>query len=98
MRLEKAFVDFLCQTVHQMDADAEVYLYGSRVNDELRGGDIDIFILSDILNFSKKLDLLVDLKMKFGDQKIDLLIKSRAQSDSDPFVKSILPTAIRLNC
>jgi predicted nucleotidyltransferase len=97
MRLEKTFVDFLIEKVIQFDPHAEIFLYGSRVNNELRGGDIDLFILSETLNFSQKLDLLVDLKIKFGEQKIDLLIKSRDQASLDPFVQSILPSAIRLN-
>jgi len=53
-----------------------IYLFGSRVDDNLRGGDIDLYIdvqKSDDLN-RKKIEFLIDLKSRIGDQKIDVVI------------------------
>ncbi|MDF1882573.1 nucleotidyltransferase domain-containing protein [Sulfurimonas sp. SAG-AH-194-C21] len=53
-----------------------MYLFGSRVDDTAKGGDIDLFIECEIKeNLSKKkIDFLVSLKQKIGEQKIDVVI------------------------
>lgn len=53
-----------------------VYLFGSRTDDSKKGGDIDLYIiLQDKENVSeKKIDFLVKLKQKIGEQKIDIVI------------------------
>lgn len=55
--------------------DGHIYLFGSRVDDEKKGGDIDLYIDSpDTENLvHKKLDFLVKLKKEIGDQKIDVV-------------------------
>jgi predicted nucleotidyltransferase len=56
---------------------AHAYLFGSRVDDERKGGDIDIFIESDKTNaLMDKLKLISLLQMSIGVQKIDVLIKT----------------------
>jgi hypothetical protein len=61
--------------------DSTVTLFGSRVDDSRRGGDIDLFIqpatsLDATLAFQKKIDFLVALKAAIGEQKIDVVIDS----------------------
>jgi predicted nucleotidyltransferase len=54
----------------------KIYLFGSRVDDTKRGGDIDLYIIPssrDALT-SKKIEFLVALKQKIGEQKIDVVI------------------------
>jgi len=55
--------------------DGQIYLFGSRVDDEQKGGDIDLYIdTSDTKNLiRKKLDFLVKLKKEIGNQKIDVV-------------------------
>ncbi len=56
---------------------ARVFLFGSRVDDTLKGGDIDLYIEvdddTDLLE--KKLKLLVLLEKKLGVQKIDIVFQ-----------------------
>jgi len=54
----------------------EIYLFGSRTNDTLKGGDIDLFIVPETHNdlAEKKIDFLVKLKRSIGEQKIDVVI------------------------
>jgi len=57
--------------------DAKVYLFGSRTDDEDRGGDIDLFIdlSKEIKNpVSKTIQLNGVLQQQLGMQKIDIII------------------------
>jgi len=96
MRLSEFEREAIKAVVTVLDPDAKVYLYGSRVDDSLRGGDIDLLVISDTLGFSDKITLLAEIKSRLGEQKIDLSIKKRAELDEDAFVRSILATAIPL--
>ncbi len=78
------------------DPKAEIYLYGSRTEDSLSGGDIDILVISEALTFPDKLDLLSEIKTALGDQRIDLSIKTPEQSRSDVFAREILKSALRI--
>ncbi|MDP3332557.1 MAG: hypothetical protein Q8S55_11330 [Methylococcaceae bacterium] len=57
--------------------DAQVKLFGSRTNDNARGGDIDLFVelpfcTTDIER--KTLQLTARLQLRIGDQPIDVLV------------------------
>jgi predicted nucleotidyltransferase len=69
---------------------ARVYLFGSRTDDTKRGGDIDLLIIPSG-NFSlqeiieMEIRFLAGLKIKIGDQKIDVLVKTSADADKQIF-------------
>jgi predicted nucleotidyltransferase len=46
MRIPKEQLDFLKQQIKQHAPEAKVYLFGSRLDDQKRGGDIDIMVLT----------------------------------------------------
>jgi predicted nucleotidyltransferase len=96
MRISPRERSAIKDVVRRLDEKAKVYLFGSRTDDRLRGGDIDLLIVSDRLSWADKLDLLVELKEKLGDQKIDLLIKTAKESAADPFVAEIKKSAVLL--
>ncbi len=58
--------------------DVRVMLFGSRVDDSRRGGDIDLFVETsdpaDIM--TKKNRLASQLQMRLGEQKIDIVVAS----------------------
>ena len=58
--------------------NAKVYLFGSRVDDRKKGGDIDLYIETDIKNdvFKEKLKMLGMLHEVLGEQKIDIVINN----------------------
>ena len=63
-------------------------LFGSRVDDRKRGGDIDLLVrtqtpLSDA--FSRKVKFLVHLKSRMGEQRIDVVVA--APGDKRPIVR-----------
>jgi uncharacterized protein len=54
----------------------KIYLFGSRLDAHKQGGDIDLYLELDDTNdlMRKKIDFLVKLKQKIGEQKIDLVV------------------------
>lgn len=74
MRLTKEQREQICTVVRHFDADAEIRLFGSLLDDDARGGDIDLLILSQHLGLHEKLQIRSRLKDIFGNRKIDLLI------------------------
>jgi predicted nucleotidyltransferase len=84
MRLSKTEIEAIIQTIRCLDERARIYLFGSRVDDAKRGGDIDLLILSENLSESDRGTIRLGLHDKLGEQKIDILI---ARDLSDPFVR-----------
>jgi predicted nucleotidyltransferase len=61
-----------------IDSDSRIWLFGSRVDDTQRGGDIDLLIETDktLPNRVTSLCRLEgSLVMKLGDRKIDIILK-----------------------
>ena len=57
-----------------------VRLFGSRVDDHRKGGDIDLLIEGverDLDPFLCKLRFLADLKSEIGEQRIDVVVRRR---------------------
>jgi predicted nucleotidyltransferase len=73
----------------------EVYLYGSRTNVKLKGGDIDLVVTvnptDDPSLDANEYKILNELKKNpsIGDQRIDLKIMTQAELESDVFFKSL---------
>lgn len=70
------------QTIKQVALEvfgsaAQVYLFGSRTDEQRRGGDIDLYVtqppLSPEAQLDAKLTFLVKIKQQLGDQRIDLV-------------------------
>jgi len=66
-------------------AGAKVRLFGSRVEDAKRGGDIDLYIsdieLDEDERFDAKIRFLVELKRKIGEQRVDVVL---APAEGEP--------------
>lgn len=52
MRLATEEHSAISETIRRTDREAQIYLFGSRVDDTAKGGDIDLLVLS------KNIDLL----------------------------------------
>jgi predicted nucleotidyltransferase len=64
LRLSSRELNIIKQKVKIIFGDAIVYLFGSRVDDRLKGGDIDLYIDTNIQEniFQKKLKLKIILE------------------------------------
>ena len=93
MRLKDFEQVAILSTVKHFDSNAGVYLFGSRVDDTKKGGDIDLLVMSDRLTTDDKRTIKMRLYELIGEQKIDIVL---AANDSDPFVKLALATGVKL--
>ena len=64
MRLESKEIEIIKQTASQVFGDVEIYLFGSRLDDAKKGGDIDLFIntksdLETKIRYKSKLQTLL---------------------------------------
>ena len=98
MRLSKFEIESIKQLAqHHFGQDVKVILFGSRANDEMRGGDIDLFIQSNNrnLNARSKMNFIVDLILKIGEQKIDVVLDNESLHTTE-FFKTIFRTGKQL--
>lgn len=72
------------EIIDQYDPEAKIYLFGSRADDNSRGGDIDLLILSKIITENDRRHIRVKFFERLGEQKLDLII---AKDLSKPFVR-----------
>ncbi len=93
MRLSEHQVTTIKAEIQKVDSTAKIYLFGSRVDDNARGGDIDILVLSSHIDFSEKIQIQAQLFTKLDEQQIDLLI---AENTEKTFVKLALLDGILL--
>lgn len=95
MRLKHEEISLFKLAVSELLKSAELYLFGSRVDDSARGGDIDILIRAE-----RKLTLIEKARIRsayyrrFGERKIDLVTVKVGEEDR--FVQLILESAIAL--
>ena len=78
MRLSKQTREIVRTTVHEIfGSEAKVKLFGSRIDDTARGGDIDLLVELPTVAVDierKTLQLTARLQLRMGDQPIDILV------------------------
>jgi predicted nucleotidyltransferase len=78
MRLTIQQIEIIKQkTVKIFGENAKVYLFGSRVDDAKKSGDIDLLIeTSEETTLMDKLQLMALIQLVISNRKIDLLVKT----------------------
>ena len=98
MRLTPEQVAIIKQAAVEVFGDrVSVKLFGSRLNDAVRGGDIDLLLESpDVIEnrMDKMLTLTARLQLRLGDQPIDVLVIDPA-TPRKPY-RHALATAVTL--
>jgi predicted nucleotidyltransferase len=78
MRLKTSQAEFLKHRIQTILPDAEIFLFGSRANDQLKGGDIDILVVdAKKLTFQQIRDIKISFYKEFGEQRIDIVTCKR---------------------
>ena len=88
MRLLKQEREVIREAVAEFDSEAEVYLFGSRVDDTKKGGDIDILVISDKIDDHSLFLIEEEIFKQIEAQKIDFVISREEQNN--PFANLIL--------
>lgn len=95
MRLSPAQIDTIRKTAHRnFGVDASVWLFGSRVDDSKRGGDVDLYVEA-----THRITLLSALRCKIAlednlDLAVDLVVKEPGQEK--PIYKLAKAQGVRL--
>ncbi len=78
--------------------NSKVYLFGSRVDDNKRGGDIDLFIecAKEYNSLNNKFEFSSSLYESIGEQRIDIVLKTIDEKDDRLIVKEALSKGILL--
>jgi predicted nucleotidyltransferase len=78
MRITEYEKNTIVDAVINVDPSAKVWLFGSRTDDNKKGGDIDIAVLSENIN----IDVMQEIQVRrficnrIGEQKIDIVISN----------------------
>ena len=75
MRLSDKYINVIKYNFKKVFESGDIYLFGSRVDDLKKGGDIDLYLVlkdHDLL-FEKKIKFLAGIKRELGEQKIDVI-------------------------
>ncbi len=94
MRLTSKELESIKNIVREeLKAPYELKLFGSRVDENKRGGDIDLLIICSCENFNdnraRKYEILNKIYASIGDQKIDILFTTKEILEKDVFLSSL---------
>jgi len=99
MRLSNQTRRIIKETVAEIFGPASnVIVFGSRVDDAARGGDIDLLVQSEtpIRDRQRKaLQLVARLQIRLGDQPIDVLVLD-PETKQQPIHQEAMRTGVRL--
>jgi len=73
MRLKNKEINIIKHTIASIFEDATVYLFGSRVDDSKKGGDIDLFIIAKNLSLTNKIKALSKLQRQLH-KPVDIIL------------------------
>ena len=93
MRLSSKERQAIREVAAASDPEAEVYLFGSRARDDMRGGDIDLLVMSQCVDADERRRMKLKLMDRLGERKIDLLV---ARDTTQPLVRIALAEGVRI--
>jgi uncharacterized protein len=80
-------------TEFQLLPDCKIFLFGSRLYDYKKGGDIDLILLCPESSYKNILDMKLriksELEFTLDEQRVDLTITTESNLNSDPFLLSV---------
>ena len=93
MRLSQKEIEVLKAALESLGKPYKLYLFGSRVDDSKRGGDIDLLVVSKELTKRDLRRVRVEFFKHFGEQKVDIVLDN---GKPNPFIELIKQEAIAL--
>jgi len=74
LRITEFEKDVIIEAIKTIDPNAKIWLFGSRADDNKKGGDIDIGIMSEKIGLMEEIKIKQVICDKIGEQKIDLAV------------------------
>lgn len=94
VRLSKEEIENIKKIIKKYDPQAQIFLFGSRIDPSKKGGDIDLLVVSNNLDYKKKRLIKTDLHIALGDRKIDLIVVDNP--DKSEFTKQAYKSGVEL--
>ena len=86
MRLSSNEINIIKKIILKYIPDAKIMLFGSRVDDNKRGGDIDIFVeTKQNITLKEQITILAKIEWLGVDRKVDLIIKTPDSKEQQIF-------------
>lgn len=93
MRLSDHEAAAIKRSIIQFDPEAELYLFGSRVDDNKKGGDIDLLVISGKITRADRRKIKLKIYDEIGEQRIDMIVTPKI---STPFHRIALSEGVKL--
>ena len=94
MRHSRDELEVIREKLEKLFPDSSGFLFGSRTDENRRGEDIDILVLtSQPASDRLRRIVLLELEDRLGEQRIDLPVTHQPEQ---PFVRQILPNCVPL--
>ncbi len=94
MRISTTQAEFITQSVRcHLGESAHMWLFGSRVDDQKRGGDVDLYVESDSHTLMSELRCKLQLEETL-DIPVDLIVRSH--NEDTPIAKIAKKTGVLL--
>ncbi|WP_028949822.1 nucleotidyltransferase domain-containing protein [Sulfurihydrogenibium subterraneum] len=74
LRLSNEEIQVIKTIIKKYDPNAKIFIFGSRTDLNKKGGDIDILVISNSIDYKQRRKIKVDLLLTLGDRKVDLII------------------------
>ena len=74
VRLSKEELKTIKNIIKKYDPEAKIIFFGSRTQLDKKGGDIDLLIISEKIDYKKRRKISVDLQLALGERKIDMIV------------------------
>ena len=92
MRIQAEEQQAITEAIAKFDREASVYLFGSRVDDAKKGGDIDILVISDKIDKGSLYLIEEEVFKRIEEQKIDFVLTGTDLNNQ--FAKMILKKGV----
>jgi len=91
MRLDKHEIQIIKSNILSLVKDADIMLFGSRVDDTKKGGDIDIFVQTkQKISIKDEIEILSGIEANGIERKVDLVFKTPYKKE-----QAIFQTALK---
>ena len=92
MRIQAEEQQAITEAIAKFDREASVYLFGSRVDNAKKGGDIDILVISDKIDKGSLYLIEEEVFKRIEEQKIDFVLTGTDLNNQ--FAKMILKKGV----